>query len=132
MLQLNQLYTQKFFENMNYLINEFYNKLIKRNLFIGQLSAFFIIFSKCILHTAAIILSSCEYAFRGLLTIFSEKGSFREYLSTLGSFLVLNTINLLTLIPDIFIRTYFCIKESKIDALQTQHTLYYKWMKFLG
>ncbi|OJV08551.1 MAG: hypothetical protein BGO14_06620 [Chlamydiales bacterium 38-26] len=132
MLQLNQLYTQKFFEKINFLINEFYNKLIHRNVFIGQWSAFFIIFSKCILHTLAILLSSCEYAFRGLMTIFFEKGSFREYLSTLGSFLVLNTINLFTLIPDIFIRTYFCIKESKIDARQTQHTLYYKLMKFLG
>lgn len=132
MLSLDQLYSQKISGKMNSQINHFFNQLIKNNRVLGQLMAFFVIFAKCALHTLAILANTCEYCVRGFFSLFSTSGSVKEYFSTLGSFLVINSINALTIIPDLFIRTYFALKESKIDPSQTQHTLYYKVMGLIG
>jgi hypothetical protein len=131
MFNLNELYFQKFFEKLNNSINSSFNALIQDNIVLGRLLAFFVILSKCLLHTLAILINSLEYAVRGFISLFSSQSSAKEYFSTLASFLVINTINAATLIPDILIRTYFVIKEGKIDQHQTQHTLYYKIMSFI-
>lgn len=131
MLNLEQLYFQKIAEKLNSQINATFNKLIKQNLFLGRVLAFFVIFAKCILHTIAILVNTLEYACRGLGYVISQQGSFREYMSTLGSFLVINTINALTIIPDIFIRTFFTLRDSEINPTQTPHTFFYKIMRIL-
>ena len=131
MLNLDQLYCQKIMEKINYRINEWFNSLIGENVLLGRILAFFIVFYKCVLHTIGILANTLEYGLRGFLYLFSNQGSVREYFSTLGSFLVINTINAITVIPDIFIRTYFAIKDAKISREHTLHTLYYKIMRLI-
>ncbi len=131
MLDLDQLYSRKVSEKLNNQINDSFNVFIKQNVLLGRVLAFFVIFTKCILHTLAILANSLEYLFRGFFSLNLTDGSFKEYFSTLGSFLVINTINAITLIPDIFIRSYYAIKECKIDRSHTQHTLYYKIMSLI-
>lgn len=130
MLNINQLFFQKISEKINHQTNRTFNGLMKIQPSLGRFLAFFFILFKCLLHTAAIFANTLEYGIRGFLSFFSS-GYSSEYFSTLGSFLVINTVNALTLIPDIFIRTYYAIQDSKIDPHQTQHTLYYKLMKLL-
>ncbi len=131
MLQLDQLYTQKISEKLNRYINEFFNRVMVNNLILGRILAPFVIFSKCVLHTLAILINTFEYALRGFISLFSPQGSTKEYFSTIGSFLVINTVNALTVIPDIFIRTYYTIKDSKIDPIHSKHTLFYRIMSLI-
>lgn len=129
MLNLNQLNSQKISEKLNRQINHFFNTLCGQNTQLGQLLAFFVIFAKCVLHTLAILANTLEYMVRGFFSLFSDGGSIKEYFSTVGSFLVINTINAITIIPDLFIRSYYAIKDCKIDSSHTQYTLYYKIMR---
>lgn len=131
MLTLDQLVSQKVGEKINGSINVFFNNFIKKNPFMGLVFAPFVIFIKCVFHTIVIMANTIEYALRGLVYLFSAKAFYREYFSTLGSFLVINTMNAATVIPDFFIRTYFVLKDSKIDPVHTQYTLYYKIMRML-
>lgn len=131
MLSLDQLYAQRISEKINRQINDSFNAFIKENVLLGSLLALFVVFAKCVLHTIAILANTIEYCLRGFISMISPLGSSKEYFSTLGSFLVINTINAATVIPDIFIRTYYVIKDSKIDPIHTQHTLYYKIMRLI-
>lgn len=130
MLKLDDLYLQKISGRINQKINTFFNKLIASHLWYGRLLAFFIIFAKCLLHTFSILCNTLEYLIRGFIPMLSSKAA-KEYFSTLGSFLVINSINAITLIPDIFIRTYFAIKDARIDSSHTTHTLYYAIMRLI-
>lgn len=131
MLNLDELYSRKISEKLNNQINNAFNLFIKRNPLVGKITAFFVIFAKCVLHTIGILANSLEYCFRGFFSMIFTNGSFKEYVSTLGSFLVINTINAISFIPDVFIRSYYAIKDSKIDRSHTQHTFYYKIMRLI-
>lgn len=132
MLNLDQLVSQKIHTQLNRQINDSFNAFIKENPLPGQLLAFCVIFGKCVLHTIAILANTLEYAFRGLIDLLTSQGSAKEYFTTLGSFLVINTMNALTIIPDIFIRTYYTIQDSTIHPSHTKHTLYYKILGVKG
>lgn len=131
MLRIDQLYAQKMSELLNLKINHAFNDIIKKNPILGNCLAFFVILAKCFLHTLSLFVNTLEYALRGFFYLFSSKAAMKEYFSTLGSFLVINTINIITVIPDIFIRSYYVLKESKIDPIQTKHTLYYQIMRLI-
>lgn len=131
MLKLDDLYIQRWTISWNQEINQFFNKLIQLNPLVGKLSAIFVITAKCLLHTFSIVANTIEYSLRGFISLFLPGGKIKEYFSTLGSFLVINTVNVITVIPDIFIRTYFVLKDSKIDPSHTKHTLFFQIMNLL-
>lgn len=131
MLKIDDLYMQKLIGPLNHGINQFFNKFIQLNPVFGQFSALFVITAKCLLHTFSILANTIEYSLRGFIDLFLSGGQVKEYFSTLGSFLVINSVNAITVIPDIFIRTYYALKDSKIDPSQTRYTLFFQIMSLI-
>lgn len=131
MLQLEKLHSQQWMIMANRFINLYFNGLIQSHKTIGNILALFVIVIKCVLHTLSILASTIEYAVRGFFYLFFTKGFVKEYFSTLASFLVINTVNAFTLLPDILIRTYYAITDGKIDPVHSSHTLYFQIMRLL-
>jgi len=129
-MNVNDLYFQNIAAKWNQKINNLFNSISPQSRLLALFLAPFFILFKCGLHTLSIFINTFEYAFRGFFAN-CRTLSYQEYFSTIGSFVVINTVNALTLIPDWVIRSFFAIKEGKIDPAHTQYTMYYKIMKFI-
>jgi hypothetical protein len=124
-MNLDQLYLQKLAYRWNEEINRSFNQFSLKHSGIAKWIAPYAILIKSLINSSAIFLNMVEYTLRGLFFL-GRSLPIKNYFSTLGSFTVILTFNVATLVPDILIRSYLTIRDGKIKPEHTLHTLFYK------